>query len=134
MIKLVVGMLVDEDKFLIGRRKPDNKNYPDMWELPGGKIEEGETPWEAINREWKEELDINIRVLHQIPEREMLETMVYPFIIRYESGKAKKNDHSDIKFIKISDINDYLFTPISKKIIHIVKGSYSLFLKEPPQE
>ena len=133
MIKLVVGMLIDEDKFLIGRRKPDNKNYPDMWELPGGKIEEGESPWEAINREWKEELDINIRVLHQIPEREMLETMVYPFIIRYESGKAKKNDHSDIKFIKISDINDYLFTPISKKIIHIVKGSYSLFLKEPPQ-
>ena len=126
-------MLIDEDRFLIGRRKPDNKNYPDMWELPGGKIEEGETPWEAINREWKEELDINIRVLHQIPEREMLETMVYPFIIRYESGKAKKNDHSDIKFIKISDINDYLFTPISKKIIHIVKGSYSLFLKEPPQ-
>ena len=133
MKRLVVGMLIDEDKFLIGRRKPDNKNYPDMWELPGGKIEEGETPWEAINREWKEELDINIRVLHQIPEREMLETMVYPFIIRYESGKAKKNDHSDIKFIKISDINDYLFTPISKKIIHIVKGSYSLFLKEPPQ-
>jgi len=133
MKQLVVGMLIDEDRFLIGRRKPDNKNYPDMWELPGGKIEEGETPWEAINREWKEELDINIRVLHQIPEREMLETMVYPFIIRYESGKAKKNDHSDIKFIKISDINDYLFTPISKKIIHIVKGSYSLFLKEPPQ-
>lgn len=133
MKRLVVGMLIDEDRFLIGRRKPDNKNYPDMWELPGGKIEEGETPWEAINREWKEELDINIRVLHQIPEREMLETMVYPFIIRYESGKAKKNDHSDIKFIKISDINDYLFTPISKKIIHIVKGSYSLFLKEPPQ-
>jgi 8-oxo-dGTP diphosphatase len=133
MIKLVVGMLIDEDKFLIGRRKPDNKNYPDMWELPGGKIEEGESPWEAINREWKEELDINIRVLHQIPEREMLETMVYPFIIRYESGKAKKNEHSDIKFIKLSEINDYLFTPISKKIIHIVKGSYSLFLKEPPQ-
>ena len=130
MKQLVVGMLIDEDRFLIGRRKPDNKNYPDMWELPGGKIEEGETPWEAINREWKEELDINIRVLHQIPEREMLETMVYPFIIRYESGKAKKNDHSDIKFIKISDINDYLFTPISKKIIHIVKGSYLLFLRK----
>ena len=134
MKQLVVGMLVDEDRFLIGRRKPDNKNYPDMWELPGGKIEEDESPWEAINREWKEELDINIRVLHQIPEREMLETMVFPYIIRYESGKAKKNDHSDIKFIKLSEINYYLFTPISKKIIHIVKGSYSLFLKEPPKE
>lgn len=133
MKQLVVGMLVDEDKFLIGRRLPDNKSYPDMWELPGGKVEEGESPWEAINREWKEELDINIRVIHQIPEREMYDTMVYPYIIRYESGKAKKNDHSEIKFVDFSEIKDYLFTPISKEIIHIVKRSYTMFLKSPKE-
>lgn len=129
MKKLVVGMLIDEDKFLIGRRKPDNKNHPDLWELPGGKVEDGETPWEAINREWMEELNINVLTYYQIPEREMEGTMVYPFILKYVSGKAQKNDHSEIKFIDFSEINQYIFTPISKKIIHIVKGSYQLFLK-----
>ena len=129
MSGLVVGMLIDGDKFLIGRRKPDNENYPDLWELPGGKIEDGETPWEAINREWMEELNIGVLTYYQIPEREMEGVMVYPFILKYVSGKAQKNDHSEIKFIDFSEINQYIFTPISKKIIHIVKGSYQLFLK-----
>jgi mutator protein MutT len=129
MKRLVVGMLIDEDKFLIGRRKPDNKNHPDLWELPGGKVEDGETSWEAINREWMEELNIGVLTYYQIPEREMEGVMVYPFILKYVSGKAQKNDHSEIKFIDFSEINRYIFTPISKKIIHIVKGSYQLFLK-----
>ena len=129
MKKLVVGMLIDEDKFLIGRRKPDNKNHPDLWELPGGKVEDGETPWEAINREWMEELNIGVLTYYQIPQREMHGVMVYPFILKYRSGKAQKNDHSEIKFIDFSEINQYIFTPISKEIIHIVKGSYQLFLK-----
>jgi 8-oxo-dGTP diphosphatase len=130
MKHLVCGMLVDGDKFLIGKRKEDNKNNPNMWELPGGKVEDGESPFEAINREWMEELNIRVKIYHQIPQREMYDTMVYPYILRYESGKAKKNDHSEIKFIDFSEIKDYLFTPISKEIIHIVKGSYLLFLRK----
>ena len=129
MKELVVGMLIDGDKFLIGRRKPDNKNHPDLWELPGGKVEDGETPWEAINREWMEELNIGVLTYYQIPQREMYGVMVYPFILKYRSGKAQKNEHSEIKFIDFSEINQYIFTPISKEIIHIVKGSYQLFLK-----
>jgi 8-oxo-dGTP diphosphatase len=123
-------MLVDGDKFLIGKRKEDNKNNPNMWELPGGKVEEGESPFEAINREWMEELNIGVKIYYQIPQREMYDTMVYPYILRYESGRARKNDHSEIKFIDFSEIKDYLFTPISKEIIHIVKGSYLLFLRK----
>jgi 8-oxo-dGTP diphosphatase len=130
MKHLVCGMLVDGDKFLIGKRKEDNKNNPNMWELPGGKVEDGESPFEAINREWMEELNIRVKIYYQIPQREMYDTMVYPYILRYESGKAKKNDHSEIKFIDFSEINNYLFTPISKEIIHIVKGSYLLFLRK----
>jgi 8-oxo-dGTP diphosphatase len=133
MKHLVCGMLVDGDKFLIGKRKEDNKNHPNMWELPGGKVEDGESPFEAINREWMEELNIRVKIYHQIPQREMYDTMVYPYILRYESGKAKKNDHSEIKFIDFSEIKDYLFTPISKEIIHIVKGSYLLFLRKPKE-
>jgi len=130
MKHLVCGMLVDGDKFLIGKRKEDNKNNPNMWELPGGKVEDGESPFEAINREWMEELNIRVKIYHQIPQREMYDTMVYPYILRYESGRARKNDHSEIKFIDFSEINNYLFTPISKEVIHIVKGSYLLFLRK----
>ena len=45
----------------------------------GGKIEEGETPYDAIIREWKEELDIDINVYYSIPEREEDGIEFYPY-------------------------------------------------------
>lgn len=130
MLTIVAGMLLDEDRFLIGQRKADNKSYPDLWELPGGKIEPNETPDEAIKREWMEELEIGVIPYYLIPEREIKDIMVYPFLLKYESGKAKMNEHQNIKFITLSEIKDYKFTPISKDIIHIVKGSYYIFLNK----
>lgn len=131
-MKVVAGMLIDKDTFLIGQRKSDNLTLPDYWELPGGKIDDtDETPWHAIKREWIEELEIGVFTLHSIPERTIDNIEVYPFLLRYESGKAKLNEHQSVKFIKFSEVNNYLFTPISKEIIYIVKGSYSLFFKPP---
>ena len=134
MKQLVCGMLIDEDKFLIGQRKSDNKNHPNLWELPGGKIEDGEIPWEAINREWMEELNIGVKVVHSIPEREMYDTIVHPYILRYHSGVAKMLDHQKIKFVTFDEINQYKLTPISKEVIHIVKRSYNLFIKTSNKE
>ena len=45
-MKIVVGALVDEDTVLIGKRLSTDSVCPDLWELPGGKIEEGETPYD----------------------------------------------------------------------------------------
>ena len=59
-MKIVCGALLDEDKVLIGQRLESDSICPNQWELPGGKIEEGETPYNVIKRERKEELDIDI--------------------------------------------------------------------------
>tara|TARA_B100000683_G_scaffold18867_1_gene18497 strand:- start:112 stop:483 length:372 start_codon:yes stop_codon:yes gene_type:complete len=121
---------LDEDRFLIGQRLNSDDIYPNLWELPGGKIEDGETPYDAIVREWKEELDIQIKPYYHIPEREMNGILVHPYLIKYESGKPKLNDHQKVRWITLNEINDYDFTPISKKVLYIIKGSYQLFLRE----
>jgi len=134
-MRVVTGMLINEDKFLIGQRKSDNPTLPDYWELPGGKIDPtDETPWHAIKREWVEELEIDVWVLHSIPERMINDIEVHPFLLKYESGKAKMNEHQSIKFVTFNEINEYKLTPISKEVIHIVKRSYNLFIKPLNEE
>ena len=130
MVTIVCGALLDEDKLLIGQRLQSDDICPNLWELPGGKIEEGETPYEAIKREWKEELDIEIFPYYHIPERELNNIMVHPWLIKYESGKPKLNDHQKVRWITLNEIDNYNFTPISKKVLYIIKGSYQLFLRE----
>ncbi|MGO3891012.1 MAG: Nudix family hydrolase [Paenalcaligenes sp.] len=64
-IHAAVGIILREDgKVLFGQR-PADKPWPGYWELPGGKVEAGETVQQALSRELKEELDID--VTHSTP-------------------------------------------------------------------
>jgi 8-oxo-dGTP diphosphatase len=58
-IPVVTGLIVKDGKVLMGQRHPD-KLYPLHWEFPGGKVEHGEKPLEALQRELMEELLIGV--------------------------------------------------------------------------
>ena len=62
MRKLVVAALVHEGQRILLTRRRHDQSMPDFWELPGGKIEEGEAPAAALEREIREELDVACRV------------------------------------------------------------------------
>ena len=57
MVRVVAAILECDGRVLICRRKPD-QSHPLKWEFPGGKVEPGETPEQALSRELEEELDI----------------------------------------------------------------------------
>jgi 8-oxo-dGTP diphosphatase len=58
--KVVVGALVRDGRVLLVHRRPDKRAYPDVWDLPGGLIEEGESELVALTRELQEELGVRI--------------------------------------------------------------------------
>ncbi len=60
MHQVVVGALVREDQVLLVHRRPDKGARPDVWDLPGGHIESGESEWGALTRELHEELGVQI--------------------------------------------------------------------------
>jgi mutator protein MutT len=58
--EIVAALLKDGDRVLLCHRSPRRRWYPDVWDLPGGHVEPGETPSRALVRELREELGIGI--------------------------------------------------------------------------
>lgn len=61
----VVAAIIENNKILIAKRNADSSFLPGYYELPGGKVEPGEDPADALKRELKEELDVKIEVLER---------------------------------------------------------------------
>ncbi|TYB98768.1 NUDIX domain-containing protein, partial [Micromonospora sp. WP24] len=53
---VVTGALVENDAVLLVHRRPTKRAYPDVWDLPGGQVEAGESELQALAREMHEEL------------------------------------------------------------------------------
>jgi 8-oxo-dGTP diphosphatase len=130
MVQAVCGILRRNDRFLIGKRKSDNEILGGYWELPGGKIEPSDTSdYTALIREFQEELNIQIKPIHKIKSIEKNGIHMNCWIVDYYSGKAQLMEHDEVKFIKFSEIKNYLFTPLSQSLIHITRDSYQLMFK-----
>ena len=62
MINVVGAVLFEKNNIILAKRSNNLKNFPNLFEFPGGKIEEGETQKEALKRELFEELEINVNI------------------------------------------------------------------------
>lgn len=58
--RLSFGLLLRAGRVLLVHRHPDRSIYPDVWDLPGGHIEPGEIPEDALRREVREELGVDV--------------------------------------------------------------------------
>jgi len=65
MIQVVAAILEQDGRILIGQRTPE-QSHPLKWEFPGGKVELGETPDQALVRELDEELGIQTQEFSEI--------------------------------------------------------------------
>ncbi len=104
----------DEGKVLLAQRGPKARNENGKWEFPGGSVEFGETCEEAIVREIKEELEIDIKVIElvEVVNHILLEEKQHwvspSFVARHVRGEPKIKEPEKCvgyKWVKISDIN-----------------------------
>lgn len=56
--RMVGALLFSADRVLLGRRHPDRASHPGVWDMPGGHVDAGERPWDALARELREEIGI----------------------------------------------------------------------------
>lgn len=122
MVKVVAGLIKKDDKFLIARRNHGDVEANGKWEFPGGKLEENETEFEAVEREMREEFEVNVKALKFLASsvseyvERTIELRLY--LCKYLSGEFKLHDHHEIKWIKISELLDYDFAPADKELVN----------------
>jgi 8-oxo-dGTP diphosphatase len=103
MLKVTCAIIDIEGEVLCAQRSKD-MDLPLKWELPGGKIEEGETAQECLVREIKEELGIHISVGEQLPAFQHkypnLKTIeLLPFICKIKNGRIILKEHQQVKWL-----------------------------------
>lgn len=120
MTQVVAALIWEQNKFMICQR-PANKTRAFEWEFVGGKVEKNETLQQALVRECREEIGVDIEVGSVFMEVDH----VYPDITIHLTlfnaslnGKTpQKLEHNDIRFILPSEIPLYEFCPADKEIL-----------------
>ena len=121
IIDVVGAIIKDGDRYLVGQR-PANKAQGGMWEFMGGKIEPGETPEEALARECREELALEIEnehiidsVVHEYPEKTIRLTLIS---CSPKSGSIPKAlEHQQIRLVTLDEMDTLTFAPADRELI-----------------
>ena len=123
-IEVVAAIIKRDNEIFITRR--GYGDFVDMWEFPGGKIEQGESQEEALVREIKEELELDIN------ELDFLTTIDYDypnfhltmhcFICQISGGKLNLNAHNDAKWITFEDLDNQKWVPADILVINALKN------------
>ncbi len=131
-ILVVAACIIKEQYVLLARRhQPSLPEAHLKWELPGGRVEFGESPEEAIEREIREELGIDIEVDHLLPHvqsniyHRANGTTIHTVVLAFESvlprgsQNPKPNDPavSEVRWIALPDLPKYDTLPGTERFI-----------------
>lgn len=127
MTEVVAALIWDHDRFLACQR-PAHKARGLLWEFVGGKVEPGESREDALIRECREELgitvavdDVYMEVIHEYPD---LTVRLILFSAHIAAGTLQKLEHNDIRWLRVSEIDQYQFCPADQDILKKIKEDY----------
>ena len=128
-IRVVAAIIEREDGFIFATQRGYG-TYKDWWELPGGKIDPGDTPEQALVREIKEELDTDIRVgeylitvEHDYPEFHL--TMDC-FMCEILSGTLTLIEHEAARWLPVDNMWQVKWLEADKDVIRALEKRYSI--------
>ena len=125
-IRVVAAIIQKENKIFATQR--GYGDFKDGWEFPGGKIEEGESPEDAIVREIKEELQADIRVKgflttveHDYPKFHLSMDCFWAELV--DDSKMTLLEHEAAKWLDIDNIDSVDWLPADVKVVKAIKDS-----------
>jgi 8-oxo-dGTP diphosphatase len=120
---VVAGVLTKENFFFIAQRNR-HKHLGLKWEFPGGKVDMNETNEEALKREIKEELNINILVKKKITQKKFkddrVDIILHYYFCKIIDGNINLNEHEKSIWVSKNDLYRYDMVEGDRSIIHFL--------------
>jgi 8-oxo-dGTP diphosphatase len=123
-LDVVAGILVFRDKILCMQRGAGKYEYLNFkYEFPGGKVETGENHPQALARELKEEMDLDLtvsendyfgQVNHEYPD---FRITLYCYLCRLSSESFKQKEHANYKWMKLNELHSLDWAPADYPIV-----------------
>jgi 8-oxo-dGTP diphosphatase len=127
MVLVAAAALVDVDNRVLLARRPPGKPMAGLWEFPGGKVHEGETPEAALIRELREELAIDITYAclapftfasHRYPDFHLLMPL---YLCRKWRGTVTPLEGQELTWVRPNRLADYPMPPADVPLIAMLR-------------
>jgi 8-oxo-dGTP diphosphatase len=122
-ILVAAAALVDRDNRVLLAQRPAGKSLAGLWEFPGGKVEAGETPEEALVRELAEELGIEVCLTCLAPftfashTYEKFHLLMPLYLCRNWEGELTPREGQAIAWVRPARLRDYQMPPADAPLI-----------------
>jgi 8-oxo-dGTP diphosphatase len=126
---VAAAALIDENGGILVQKRPEGKPMAGLWEFPGGKVEEGETPEAALIRELSEELSIIVKEQDVEPvafASEALENrhlILLLYICRKWTGVVKSPESLDLQWLPVASLSDLSMPPADGPLVDMLANS-----------
>ena len=127
IILVVAVALVDIDGRVLVAQRPVGKAMAGLWEFPGGKVDDGETPEEALIRELDEELGIDVTENCLAPltfashRYENFHLLMPLFVCRVWKGEATPREGQTLKWVPPMQLRDYPMSPADVPLVAMLR-------------
>lgn len=123
MVLVAACALIDADNRILLAQRPEGKSLAGLWEFPGGKVEAGESPEDALIRELREELGIETKVACLAPltfashSYETFHLLMPLYVCRRFEGIPRSLEGQALKWVRAKDLRNYPMPPADLPLI-----------------
>ncbi len=124
-IRVVAAVIAHDGRYLITQRRP-HAALPLMWEFPGGRVEQDETDADALQREVRHRLDVEVEAGEMISfvshPYESYSVDLYLYDCRIVDGEPRARAVEAFKWVRSDEFDDHNFTPADESSMSALLG------------